>query len=155
MELYPLIKIAHIVSATILFGTGLGIAFFMWRSRFTEDLREKLFAARTTVLADYVFTAPAALVQPLTGLWLIRLAGYNWSDRWLVASYALYVLAGACWLPVVWMQIQMKKMTAHSIATDSPLPARYHRLFRAWFALGWPAFLSLVIMFVLMVLKPV
>ena len=154
MSAYFLIKTLHIVSATILFGTELGIAFFMFRSWFTDDLREKHFALRTTVLADYLFTAPAAVLQPLTGAWLIWGGGFAWTDGWLLATYVLYAIAAACWLPVVWIQIRLKQMVTTSIDTDAPLPREYQRLFRWWFTLGWPAFLGLVAVFFLMVIKP-
>ena len=154
MSAYFLIKTLHIISATILFGTGLGIAFFMFRSWFTDDLREKRFALRTTVLADYLFTAPAAVLQPATGAWLIWNEGFGWTDGWLVATYILYAIAAACWLPVVWIQIRLKRLVTTALDTGTPLPHEYQRLFRLWFALGWPAFLGLVAVFFLMVMKP-
>lgn len=154
MNLYLVVKTVHIISATILFGTGLGTAFFMFRSRYTEDLREKFFAARTTVLADYFFTAPAVIAQPITGFWLIGLSGYHWRENWLLATFAIYIIAGLCWLPVVWIQIQLRRMVAHSLMSGEKLPTRYHQLFRIWFILGWPAFAGLVIVFFLMVMKP-
>jgi uncharacterized membrane protein len=153
--MYLVIKVLHVISATILFGTGLGIAFFMFCSRFADDLHEKLYAVRTTVLADYLFTMPAVVVQPLTGTWLVWKGGFAWSDTWLVATYAIYLLAGLCWLPVVWIQIELKKMLTHSVASETPLPQRYHSLFRVWFILGWPAFIGLILVFFLMVMKPV
>jgi uncharacterized membrane protein len=154
MSAYLAVKTLHILTATVLFGTGLGIAFFMFCSRFTGDLQEKLFAVRTTVLADYLFTAPAAVLQPASGAWLIWHSGFRWNDGWLLATYALYVLAAACWLPVVAIQIRLKRMVAACLAADKPLPDEYHRLFRVWFILGWPAFLALVAVFFLMVAKP-
>lgn len=155
MDLYLIIKTIHILSSTILFGTGIGIAFFMFRSWFTDNLHEKLYAARNTVLADYLFTFPAVIVQPLSGIALIHMVGYDWTDFWLMATYGLYVLAGLCWLPVVWIQIQLKQMVAESVASNRPLPARYNKLFKLWFALGWPAFIGLAAIFYLMVAKPV
>lgn len=154
MDVYALVKTLHIISATILFGTGLGTAFFMFRSRFTDNLQEKFYALRTTVLADCLFTAPAVILQPLTGAWLIWQGGYGWADSWLLMTYVLYIITGLCWLPVVWIQIRLKNMLAHSVRTGTPLPASYHRLFRIWFILGWPAFISLVIIFFLMVMRP-
>jgi uncharacterized membrane protein len=154
MNIYLLIKTVHVISATILFGTGLGIAFFMFRSRFTSKLHEKFFAIRTTVFADYIFTAPAAVLQPATGAWLIWHGGFSWSEGWLLASYAVYAIAALCWLPVVWIQIRLKQIVAASLSAGDPLPSDYHRLFRVWFLLGWPAFLGLVGVFLLMVAKP-
>jgi uncharacterized membrane protein len=154
MDVYLSIKVAHIISSTILFGTGLGIAFFMFRSRFTDDLREKYYAASNTVMADYLFTLPAVIVQPLTGAWLVWKSGYNWTDTWLVWTYALYLLAGTCWLPVVWIQHQLKTLTSDALLNGTELPDRYYRLFRNWMLLGLPAFASLVIVFFLMVFKP-
>ncbi len=155
MSVYLVLKALHILSATILFGTGIGIAFFMLRSHFTDNLHEKLYAAKNTVLADYLFTFPAAIIQPLTGFWLIWKAGYDWSSLWLVLTYIIYIIVGFCWLPVVWIQIQLKKILAESVATDTPLPADYHKLFKIWFILGWPAFIGLIVVFFLMVFKPV
>jgi len=155
MDLYFTIKVLHIISSAILFGTGMGIAFFMLMSCFTDDLREKFFAARMTVMADYLFTAPAVILQPVSGIWLIIHGGYDPTTSWLIWTYGLYALAGACWLPVVWIQIQLKKLTQIAVETKSPLPKVYYRLFKIWFFLGWPAFISLVAIFFLMVLKPV
>jgi len=148
---YTLIKTLHILSATVLFGTGLGIAFFMVRSHFTDDIHQKLYAARNTVLADMVFTLPAVVLQPITGAWLIVNGGYDWTEPWLMATYGLYILAGICWLPVVWIQILLKRILQEAAATRAPLPVRYHTLFRLWFLLGWPAFIGLVLVFYLMV----
>ena len=155
MDIYFIVKTLHIISATILFGTGIGIAFFMFRSYFTNNIREKLYAARNTVLADYIFTLPAVIIQPLSGIWLVWQGGFGWMDMWLSTTYAIYIIAGLCWLPVVWIQIQLKKMVRHSAETGEALPARYKKLFKIWFLLGWPAFIGLVIVFYLMVTKPV
>lgn len=154
MDWHSILKTIHILSSTILFGTGLGIAFFMLRSAFTENLQEKFYAARTTVLADYLFTLPAVIIQPVSGIALIYSSGFDWTDFWLMATYALYILAGLCWLPVVWIQIQLKSMIQTAMQSGTALPTRYYRLFKLWFLLGWPAFLSLVAIFYLMVAKP-
>jgi len=154
MDWYILIKTIHIIGAAVLFGTGLGIAFFMVRSHFTDNIDEKLYAASNTVLADYCFTLPAVILQPLSGAWLIWYSGYDWLDLWLTATYGLYILAGICWIPVVWIQTDLKRMLQAAHAEGAPLPDRYFRLFKIWFLLGWPAFTALVIVFFLMVAKP-
>jgi uncharacterized membrane protein len=154
MDAYAVVKTVHILSATVLFGTGLGTAFFFWRAHAPGNEGGRLAAARTTVLADWIFTAPAALLQPLTGAWLIATAGMQWNDFWLVATYGLYGLAAVCWLPVVAIQIRMKRMLEAQAAGEAIDRKLYERLFRAWFLLGWPAFGGLVVVFFLMVLKP-
>jgi uncharacterized membrane protein len=131
----------------------LGIAFFLWSSRRDDDAA-RLFAARTTVRADFLFTLPAVVLQPVTGAWLIAKAGFDPGELWLVASYALYVVAGLCWLPVVWLQMRMKRMLEFKLAGGDFDSVEYERLRRIWFMLGWPAFLALVIVFWLMVTKP-
>ncbi len=155
MSAYFFVKTVHILCSTVLFGTGLGIAFFMLQSYFSHDIRQKYFATRITVLADYVFTFPAVILQPLSGAWLVSKGGYHWSDLWLTLTVAIYVTAGVCWLPVVWIQIKLKNMVISSMRSGEALPQRYHRLFKVWFILGWPAFLGLVIVFFLMVIKPI
>jgi len=150
---YSIVKTLHIVSATILFGTGLGTAFFFWSSDRSDDFA-RLFAAKTTVRADFLFTLPAVIVQPLTGIWMIDRAGFDPRELWLVVTYALYMVAGACWLPVVWLQIRLKRMLQAKIAGDEFDEARYGRLRKSWFLLGWPAFLGLISVFWLMVAKP-
>jgi len=155
MDLYQAVRTLHFIGAAVLFGTGIGIAFFMYAGHFTQNLHEKYFAARITVLADTIFTAPAVILQPATGIWLVLNGGYGLHDLWLNITYALYVLAGLCWLPVVWIQLQLRNMLKEEMATQSALPPRYHRLFRVWFALGWPAFIALLVIFGLMVAKPV
>ncbi|MCJ9429940.1 DUF2269 family protein [Kordiimonas marina] len=154
MDTYSLIKAIHVIGSTVLFGTGLGIAFFMFMGQRAPDMAARVFAARWTVRADYIFTAPAVILQPLTGFWLIHLGGYGLGEPWLVAVYILYLIAGACWLPVVWLQIKMKQMLTEAHAADTPLPETFQRYFRLWFLLGWPAFISLILVFYLMVAKP-
>lgn len=154
VELYSVIKTIHIISSTILFGTGIGIAFFMFRSRFTDNMQEKVYAAKNTVIADYLFTFPAVIIQPISGLTMIHMAGFDWSSYWLVMTYIIYIIAGLCWLPVVWIQIQLKKMSTEAVANNTELPEKYYKLFKIWFLLGWPAFLGLVAVFYLMVAKP-
>ncbi len=155
MDLYVLIKVLHILSSTILFGTGIGIAFFMFRSHFTKDANEKLYAARNTVIADYLFTLPAVILQPITGFWLVFHGGFNWLDLWLVVTYGIFIISGICWLPVVWIQIQLRRMLVESVENQTELPESYFKYFKLWFVLGWPAFTGLVVVFFLMVMKPV
>ena len=155
MDYYLIVKTLHIISSTVLFGTGAGIAFFMLRSHFTDNLHEKLYAARNTVLADCLFTFPSVIAQPLTGAWLIWQGGHEWTDLWLTMTYVIYIIAGLCWLPVVWIQIQLKTMLTECVDSSTELPARYCKLFNIWLMLGWPAFIGLVAVFFLMVFKPV
>jgi uncharacterized membrane protein len=154
VDWYFFIKTIHIISATILFGTGLGIAFFMWWANKTGDLAAKVYAAKTTVLADFLFTTPSVIIQPISGVILIKLVGYDFSDFWLVLTYIGYIIAGICWLPVVWIQIKLRNIALKAQAINEELPIEYYKLFKLWFYLGWPAFISLVIIFFLMVIKP-
>jgi uncharacterized membrane protein len=154
MNLYLLIKTLHIVSATIVFGTGIGIANFMFFGARSGAMPERAFAVRMTVKADFMFTLPAVVIQPLTGAWLVWHGGFLWNDYWLVLTYGLYLLAGACWVPVVFIQMRMKAMLEARERGGVFDEATYNRLFRAWFILGWPAFGSLVVIFWLMVTKP-
>jgi len=154
MDVYAIVKTVHILSATILFGTGLGTAFFFWRAHANGNDSGRLVAARTTVLADLLFTAPAVVLQPLTGFWLIAKAGFQWNDLWLSATYGLYLIAALCWLPVVAIQLRMKRMLEGD-ALGAPMDRQlYVRLLRNWFLLGWPAFCGLVLVYFLMVMKP-
>ena len=154
MEPYFPLKLLHIVSATLLFGTGLGTAFFLWMAYRRGDVAAIAVTARHVVLADWLFTTPAIIVQPLTGFWLIQLMGLPWTMTWLWLSLALYLLAGACWLPVVAIQYRVRALADTAYRTGTSLPAAYFRLMRWWFALGWPALLALVLVFWLMVRKP-
>jgi uncharacterized membrane protein len=151
---YPLIKWLHIVSSTVLFGTGAGIAFFYMRAQRTGDTKIIAAVARDVVLADRVFTATAVVLQPVTGVVLALTAGFSLSSPWLVWSMVLYVLVGCCWLPVVWLQTRMRDLAIVAAANGSPLPAAYQRHYRWWFALGLPAFVGVLVIFYLMVAKP-
>lgn len=151
---YFAIKLIHILSSTLLFGTGLGAAFFMWRTYKTKDLAAIVVVSKYVVIADWLFTLPAVLIQPTTGLWLVQRSSLNYFDPWIVLSLILYGIAGLCWMPVVGLQIKMRNLAQYSADTGENLPTSFHRLFRAWFFLGWPAFLSVLSIFYLMVFKP-
>jgi uncharacterized membrane protein len=150
---YLLLKTIHILSSTLLFGTGLGTAFHGWMANRAGPLAVRRVVNRNVVLADWLFTTPAVIVQPVTGVWLAQIAGFPLSSGWLVAAMFLYVIVGACWLPVVGIQIAMRHI-ADATPDGEPLPARYFRLSRWWFALGWPAFIGVIIIFWLMIAKP-
>jgi uncharacterized membrane protein len=154
MNEYLVAKWIHVLSSTILFGTGIGSAYYMLVASLGRDPREVHAVVRHVVRADWLFTTPAVIVQPLTGLWLAHLAGFPLSSPWLLVSIALYLLAGACWLPVVWMQIRMREMAREAVEQGVALPDRYFACLRKWIALGGVAFVSLVVVFYLMVAKP-
>ncbi len=154
MDPYLTARWLHILSSTVLFGTGIGTAFQMvWAMR-TGRVETIHSVASGVVLADWIFTTPAGIIQPLTGLWLIHLAGHALTAPWLLATYALYLLAFLCWVPVVLLQLRIRDIAARALATGTPLPERARTLYRLWFALGWPAFAALVAVFWLMVHKP-
>jgi uncharacterized membrane protein len=152
---YQVWKWLHILSSTLLFGTGLGTAFFMFFTNRSGDVRAIAVVTRWVVVADWLFTATTVIFQPLSGLMMMWIAGIPLSATWIWLSFALYFIAGACWLPVVWIQLQMRNMAREAAWTGAPmLPVRYWRYERAWVLLGIPAFTALVIVFWLMVAKP-
>lgn len=151
---YFLLKMVHIIGAAVLLGTGAGIAFFMLVAHLRRDPREIAGVARTVVLADFLFTASAVVLQPITGIWLAWSSGYSLRDGWIAASIALYVVTGAFWLPVVWIQMQMRDLAVGAAETNAKLPARYYQLFRRWFVFGFPAFAAVLVIFWLMIARP-
>ena len=153
---YLWIKWLHVLGSAILFGTGLGIAFFAWFG-YRRGMQEGNIGLiqgvlRLTVTADTVFTATAAVLQPVTGYVLWRMTGGQWPDAWLAWVLALYVFVGACWLPVVWLQVRLRN-AAVGAHTVGQLDARFHRTFQLWFLLGWPAFLGVMALFGLMLTR--
>lgn len=151
---YLAVKWVHILSATLMFGTGFGTAFYMFFVNRTRNVQAMAVVTRLVAKADWWFTTPSVILQPLSGFWMIHLAGFPLSSRWIVWSFALYLLAGACWLPVVWLQLKMRDMAAQAATTGAQLPARYWRYEKIWTALGFPAFIGLLVVYWLMVHKP-
>lgn len=151
---YLWIKWLHIMSSTLLFGTGLGIAFFMWMAHWRGDARVIAETTRIVVIADTCFTAPAVIIQLATGVWLVHRLGIGYGVFWIRSALVLFFVIGACWLPVLWLQIRAHRLAQAASVTGSPLPPAYHAVMRWWFWLGWPAFLSVLLIFWLMVMKP-
>ena len=151
---YLWVKWIHILASTLLFGTGLGIAFFMWIAHLRGDARVIASTARTVVIADACFTAPAVVVQLASGLWLTHLLGLPLDVFWVKTALLLFFVIGACWLPVLWLQVRARDLALRAVAEGTPLPPAYHRAMRWWFWLGWPAFISVIAIFWLMVMKP-
>ncbi|NLD69014.1 MAG: DUF2269 domain-containing protein [Limnobacter sp.] len=151
---YLIVKTLHILSSTFLFGTGVGTAFFMLFTSLSRDVAAVATVSRLVVRADWLFTATTIVFQPLSGLYLMHLAGMPMSSRWIVWSFALYALAVACWLPVVWLQVRLRDVAAAAARERQPLPARYWRLLGAWVALGFPALFAFLAIFYLMVARP-
>lgn len=150
---YLTLKTLHILSMVLLFGTGLGSAYYKWMADRSGNVAHIAVTNRHVVLADWCFTTPTVIFQPISGIAMAMLAGIPLTTPWIALSLALYALAGACWLPVVWLQIQMQKMAEQAIASDTGLDRRYWRMARRWFWLGVPAFTSMVLVVALMVFK--
>ena len=150
---YLLLKWLHVLTSTVLFGTGIGSAFYLLLATWHRDARVVAAVAGFVVVADWLFTATTVVLQPLTGAWMVHVAGLRWDTPWLAWSVGLYVLAVACWLPVVWLQMRLRDLARQAAATQATLPASYWRAFRCWVALGVPAFFAFVAVFYLMVVK--
>jgi uncharacterized membrane protein len=151
---YLVLKFLHVVGAAVILGTGAGIAFFMLMAHRSRDAAFVARTAAVVVLADLIFTATAIVAQPVTGYLLLRQTGIAMSQGWVVASLGLYAVAGAFWLPVVWMQARMRDLARQAAAAGKELPADYHRLFRWWFWFGFPGFGAVMLIIWLMIAKP-
>lgn len=154
MDAYLLIKWVHILSATVLFGTGLGTAAHLWMTHRSGTVPAIAVAAANTVRADWWFTLTSGIVQPTSGAALIWLGGHDPLAPWLIVAYALYALAGSCWVAVAVLQLRARDLARDATGSGQALPQAYYRIMRIWFGLGWPAFLALIAIFWLMVAKP-
>src|SRR5206468_2847328 len=147
LMLYDLLKFIHLIGAAVLLGTGAGIAFFMLAAHRRGDVKVIAGVARIVVIADFLFTASAVALQPITGAWMAHIAGYPLFSGWIGRSIVLYLVTGAFWLPVVWMQMRMRDLALQAAEQGAPLPPLYHRLFRIWFVFGFPAFGAVLAIF--------
>jgi uncharacterized membrane protein len=154
MNLYLTLKWLHIVSALLMVGTGFGTAFYFFFANRSANLQAQAVVARLVVRADAWFTVPTVLLQPATGLAMAHLAGWPLSTPWLAWSIGLYLFAGACWLPVLWLQWRMAALARDAAAAGTPLPDLYWRHARRWERLGYPAFAAMLVVLGLMVFKP-
>ncbi len=154
MNTYLLLKWIHILSSVALVGVGFGSAFYMYFTNRTRNVAAIAEVSRLVVQADYWFTAPAAVIQPATGIALATVAGYSLSQAWLLTTYALYILAGTCWLAVVWLQVKMAKMARIAADGNTGLPHLYWRYALIWERLGMLAFPAMLIVYGMMVFKP-
>ena len=154
MNTYLILKWLHILSSVLMVGTGFGSAFFMFFANRSGSVAAQAVVSRLVVRADWWFTTPTVILQPISGVALAHMAGWPMSSPWLVLSLALYVLAGACWLPVVWLQWRMAGMAREAHAQGTALPADYWRHARWWEALGYQAFIAMLAVYYLMVNKP-
>jgi uncharacterized membrane protein len=151
---YLILKYIHVIGATVILGTGVGIAFFMLMAHLSRDAAFIARTAGTVVVADFIFTATAVFFQPITGYLLVRETGISIVQGWVVASLLLYFIAGIFWLPVVWMQIRMRDLARQAVLGGSRLPTAYYRLFGWWFVFGFPGFGSMMMIIWLMIAQP-
>ena len=144
----------HIVSSVLLVGTGFGSAFYMFYVNKSKNLEAQVIVSRLVCRADWWFTTPTVILQPITGIAMATIAGWPLTTPWIIISLVLYVFAGVCWLPVVWIQLRMAKLAQLALQNKSGLPTAYWRLAKVWEWLGYPAFIAMVVVFYLMVNKP-
>jgi uncharacterized membrane protein len=150
---YLEIKWLHVLSSAMLFGTGIGSAFYLLLATLGRDARAVAAVSRYVVVTDWLFTATTAVFQPLTGFWMMHVADIAWSTPWIALSLGLYAFAIACWLPVVWIQLRLRDLSAQAAAANTALPRAYWRMFTWWVGLGLAAFIAFLAIFHLMVVK--
>ncbi|WP_426166841.1 DUF2269 family protein [Pseudoduganella sp. R-34] len=151
---YLIVKWLHVLSSTLLFGTGIGSAWYLLFAVISKNVQAIAVVTRILVIADWLFTGVTMIAQPATGFYLIHLAGFPMHTPWIKWSVVLFVIALLCWLPVVWLQMKMRDVAAEAMQQAAPLPAQFWRYFRAWVVLGIPAFFAFIAVFYLMVVKP-
>jgi len=151
---FLIIKWIHIVSSTLLFGTGLGSAFYKYMADRSGNIQTIAYTNKNVVLADWLFTTPTIIIQPITGILMVLMLGYSFTESWILLSIVLYFFAGACWLPVVVLQIRMHNISNEAVLNNTALPDLYWKQATIWFWLGIPAFISIVTVFFLMTNKP-
>jgi uncharacterized membrane protein len=149
-----ILRFLHVIGAAVLFGTGAGIAFFMVLAVRTGNAKLIHHVCGSVVIADVIFTASAVIVQPVTGYLLARTVGWPLSEGWVALSLGLYVVTGLFWLPVVWIQIRLRDLAGMAAQTGNGLPAEFDRLYRVWFACGFPAFFAVLAIIWLMIARP-
>lgn len=154
MSTYLLIKWIHILSSVLMVGTGFGSAFYMFFANRSGSLETQAVVSRLVVRADWWFTTPAVIIQPISGMCLAHMAGWPLSTPWIALTLCLYAFAGLCWLPVVKLQIDMAKIAQQALANSTPLPDNYWQKAKLWERLGYPAFLAMLLVYFLMVYKP-
>ena len=155
MTLYPFIKTLHILSATLIMGTGLGTAFYLFVTNRSDNVQAQGVVSKWVCKADWWFTTPAVIFQPISGLWLAHKMTMPLTATWIWLSFALFIFAGLCWLPVVIWQMQMRNIAGEAMDKgETELPKCYWQLARRWEMLGYPAFTAVVVIFFLMVAKP-
>ena len=154
MSTYLLLKTLHILSSVVLVGVGFGSAYYLYAANRSGNVAAQVVVERLVVRADWLFTTPAGFIQPISGAALMHIAGWPLTTPWIVWSLLLYVLAGACWLPVLWLQMQMQRMAEHAMEKGAPLPDTYWRYARRWELLGYPAFIAMAVVYFLMTAKP-
>jgi uncharacterized membrane protein len=154
MHLYSLLKTVHVLAAILFLGTGLGSAWYKFRADRSGDLRVIAWCQREIVLADWLFTVPAAVLLPATAVGLVAVVGYPWSTPWILWGLGGYALAGVCWLPAVWLQLRMRRLADEALQRGEPLPPAFHRAARSWALLGVPSFLAALATLWVMVARP-
>jgi len=154
MNAYLIVKTLHILSATLMVGTGFGTAFYLFWANRSGSLEAQSVVSKWVVKADWWFTTPTVIFQLASGIWMIWKAGWAWDARWIVMTLALYALCGACWLPVVWLQVKMAKIAQTAQQSGGTMPAQYWRYAKIWELLGYPAFCATLVIYFLMVMKP-
>ena len=150
---YLFLKYFHIISCILLFGTGLGSAFYKWMADRNGNIDNIAITNKNVVLADWLFTTPTVIFQPISGIWMASIISLPLTTPWIMTSLILYAIAGACWLPVVYLQIKMQKISQQAMMTNTELPSKYWQYARIWFMLGIPAFIAMVLVVLLMVFK--
>ena len=155
MNTFLLVKTLHILSSVLMVGTGFGTAFYLFWANRSGSVAAQAVVSKWVIKADWWFTTPAVVFQPLSGLWLAHYLGVPWSATWIWLTLLLYAMAGACWLPVVYLQLKMAKLADEAWQTGAnTVPPVYHRYARWWEYLGYPAFCAMVVVYFLMVMKP-
>ncbi len=145
---YFLLKLIHILSATLMIGTGLGSAFYLYLTYKKSAVQTVKEVLNFVILADTIFTTPSVIIQLITGIMLSDLLGLLYTDWfWLVLAVSVIVLV--LWLRAAFIQFKLKKL----LEEENKLSPKFHHLMNIWFILGVPSFGGAIYLYYLMVYR--
>lgn len=122
MEHYPLLKMLHMLPGIVLLLGVLAHVFMLWKASRSGDaaiLQRKL---KRTRLISLPVLGLLALSLPVTGWWLVDLAGLPLSQTWLLASSVLFGVL------VVFGLLLNGRLAAWQALGERPAPVNLKRL---------------------------
>lgn len=151
MENYLLLRILHGLATLLFFGGLAGLGWYGWRNFRAGDAALVGLSLRRILLFGVPLLILSAVALPVSGWWMVDMAGLPLGQTWLLGGAILYLFGCIAWLLLFG---RLSRLREQAQAEGGPGSAQVRRSLKFGAAYGLVGLLLFLSVLALMLAKP-